>query len=262
MSKNWLSKIYNYEKKIYSQGGQDGIIQYIIQNIEIKNNFCIEFGYDSNTLDGGSGPNTTNLLLNHNWQCLLLDGNNNNEKINLHKHFLTEDNICDIFQKYNVPLEPGYISIDVDSTDLWLTNSILKKYKPMFYSVEYNPNFPIDYAITFPKNDNEGWTGDRIFGTSLKALNIVAINNDYTLVYAGHLKKSFHHDAFFVRNDLIKNCEGRPTLEDFRFSYNPIHRPCNTDRYKIMIDYEEFLLTNDIIKSQKKAENICKKYLC
>jgi hypothetical protein len=262
MSKNWLSKIYNYEKKIYSQGYQDGIIEYILQNIEIKNKYCIEFGYNSNNLNEGSGPNTTNLLLNHNWEGLLLDGNNNNEKINLHKHFLTEDNICDIFEKYNVPLEPGYISIDVDSTDLWLTNSILQKYKPLFYSVEFNPNFPIEYAITFPKNNDKGWTGDKIFGASLKALNIVAINNQYTLVYAGCLKTSFHHDAFFVRNDLIKNCQGRPILEDFRFIYCPIHSPCNTDRYKIMIDYEEFLLTNDIIKSQKKAENICKKYLC
>ncbi len=168
MSKNWLSKIYNYENKIYSQGGQDGIIQYIIQNIEIPNKYCVEF----------------------------------------------------------------------------------------------NPNFPVDYAITFPKNDNKGWTGDKIFGASLKALNIVAINNQYTLVYAGCLKASFHHDAFFVRNDLIKNCQSRPTLEDFRFIYCPIHSACNTDRYKIMLDYEEFLWTNDIIKSQKKAENICKTYLC
>jgi hypothetical protein len=47
-----------------------------------------------------------------------------------------------------------------------------------------NPNFPIDYAITFPKNDNERWNGVK------------------------------------------------------------------------------FLLTNDIIKSQQKAYDISKKYLC
>ena len=132
MNKNWISKIYQNEKNIYSQGKQDGIIEYIINNIEIKNKICIEFGYDSNNLTGGCGPNTPNLILNHNWDYLLLDGNHNNEKINLHKHFLTKDNICDIFKKYNVPLEPGYISIDVDSTDLWLMNAILQNTNPRF----------------------------------------------------------------------------------------------------------------------------------
>ena len=43
MSKNWISKIYQYEKQIYSQGKQDGIIEYIIKNINISNKFCVEF---------------------------------------------------------------------------------------------------------------------------------------------------------------------------------------------------------------------------
>jgi hypothetical protein len=262
MSKNWISKIYNFEKKVYSQGKQDGIIEYIIENIEIKNKFCVEFGYDSNDLHNGCGPNTTNLIKNYGWDKLLLDGTNENKEINLHKHFLSEDNICDIFEKYNVPYEPGYISIDVDSTDLWLTVKILEKYKPSFYSVEFNPNFPIDYAITFPKNDDIYWAEDRIFGASLKALNIVANNNKYTLVYAGLCSSSLNHDAFFVRDDLILNCQGRPKLEDFRSTYYNIHTKCVTERYKIMLDYEEFLLTNDLEKSQEKAHDVSKKYLC
>ena len=40
MSKNWISKIYQNEKRIYSQGKQDGIIEYIINNITINNKFC------------------------------------------------------------------------------------------------------------------------------------------------------------------------------------------------------------------------------
>lgn len=261
MSKNWISKIYQHEKKIFSQGTQDGIIEYIINNIEIVNKYCIEFGYDSTSLTGGGGPNTTNLILNHNWDYLLLDGSQENKNINLHRHYLTPENICEIFEKHNVPLEPGYISIDVDSTDLWLMNSILKIYKPSFLSVEFNSNIPIDYAITFPPSDKSGWLYDKVYGASLKALKIVGNTYNYTLIYAGYFKKSLNHDAFFVRNDLIVNCSGRPILEDFRFTYCPIHPPCKTDRYKIMIDYEDFLLTNDIIKSQEKALNISKLYL-
>ena len=99
MSKNWISKIYQYEKKIYSQGKQDGVIEYIIQNIKINNKFCVEFGYDSVSLtEGGGGPNTTNLILNHKWDYLLLDGSNENVDIKLYRHFLTKDNICEIFE--------------------------------------------------------------------------------------------------------------------------------------------------------------------
>jgi hypothetical protein len=175
---------------------------------------------------------------------------------------LTEDNICDIFEKYNVPLEPGYISIDVDSTDLWLMNAILKKYKPSFLSVEFNSNIPIDYAITFPPSDEKGWVGDKIYGASLKALKIVADKHNYVLVYAGFLNTSLNHDAFFVRNDLIINCKGKPSLEDFRFIYSPVHHKCKDDRYKIMLDYEEYLKTGNLIESQIKANEISKKYLC
>jgi len=262
MSKNWISKIYNFEKKISSQGKQDGIIEYIIKNISIKNKFCIEFGYDSNSLYEGVGANTTNIINKYGWDKLLLDCSYENKTINLHKHFISEDNICDIFEKYNVPYEPGYISIDVDSIDLWLTAKILQNYRPSFYSVEFNPNFPIDCAISFPPTDENDWMLDKVFGASLKALNIVANNNEYTLVYAGHYNSSLNHDAFFVRNDLITNCDNRPTLEDFRFTYCPIHSKCITERYKIMLDYEEFLLTNNINKSQEKAYSISKKYLC
>ena len=262
MSKNWIYKIYQHEKKIYSQGKQDGIIDYIIKNINITNKFCIEFGYDSGTITGGCGPNTTNLILNHNWKQLLLDGGFDNEEINLHKHFLTQDNICDIFEKYNVPLEPGYISIDVDSTDLWLMNAVLQKYTPSFLSVEFNSNISIDYALTFPPSDENGWIGDKVYGASLKALNIVAEKYNYTLVYAGIVNYSQNHDAFFVRNDLIVNCDGRPKLEDFRMTYIPIHSKCQNDRYKLMLDYENYLKTNNIKESQLKAEEISKHFLC
>jgi hypothetical protein len=262
MSKNWISKIYQHEKKIYSQGKQDGIIEYIIQNIEIENKYCVEFGYDSNELFGGGGPNTTNLIQKYNWDKLLLDGKYENKEINLHKHFLTEDNICDIFEKYKVPINPGYISIDVDSIDLWLMNSLLKKYTPSFFSVETNSNIPIDYALTFPKTDENGWTGDKIYGASLKALEIVANKYNYQLVYAGIIHISNHCDAFFVKKDLIVNCDGIPKLEDFRFTYSPVHPKCVNERYKIMLDYEEYLKTNDLVASQVKAHDISRHYLC
>ena len=75
---------------------------------------------------------------------------------------------------------------------------MVKDYKAMVFSVEYNANFPVEVAITFPNNPKEYWQGDRGYGASLKALNMVAVKNGYSLLWVVPFL-----DAFFIRNDLI-----------------------------------------------------------
>ena len=255
---NWIQQIPNNLFKKTSQGNQDGIIQYIIKNIEISNNFCVEFG--CNTSDHKQlGSNTAYLINNNKWNSLLLDGDNENININLHRHKLTEQNICSIFELYNVPIDFGYLSIDVDSIDLWLLRSILTKYRPSFFSVEYNQNIPIDYAITSPPDST--WNGDKLYGASLKCFYLLANLNNYSLVYAGNSKNG-DYDAFFIRNDLIIDCE-LPSYENFRNVYNnKLHPICKNNNYKLMIDFEHYLKTHNIIESQEFASQISYCYLC
>ena len=245
-----MNKLSQKNKKIYSNGGQDGIIEYIISNIDIENKFCVEFGYDSVSLTGGCGPNCGNLVKNQKWENLFLGDNYENKEINLYKHFLTTDNIVDIFKKYDVPINLGYLSIDVDSTDLWLTDKLLAIYKPSFFSVEFNPNIPLEYAITVPNDPKFRWGGDKIFGCSLKCLDIISKKYNYSLVYAGQYDRDGHHDAFFVRNDLIKPEEKKyiPKLHDFNNVIVGIHKRCTNDQYKICLDYESNLKVNNISK--------------
>ena len=258
--KNWILNIPKYEKKITSQGKQDGVIDYIIKNIEIKNKYCIEFGFDSNTIDGGVGPNTCQLIQKHKWKHLLLDGNCHNPSINLYKHMLTTNNICDIFSKYNVPKEPGFISIDVDSIDIWLCDKILEKYSPSFFCIEFNPNFPIHCPIAFP-NDGNVWEYDRCMGSSLKAIKLmVDKHKKYELVYAGDIKSSLHHDAFFIRKDLIKNAI-IPEYNSFRETHNFLHKPCENNREEILLDYKCYQITKNINLSKFLAKKVSKKYL-
>lgn len=44
-----IRSIYEAEFKVFSQWGEDGIIQYLINNIEITNNYFIEFGVQDYT---------------------------------------------------------------------------------------------------------------------------------------------------------------------------------------------------------------------
>ena len=74
-----VEKIEDIEFKIFSQFGDDGIIQFLIEKLEIENEYqnFIEFG-----VEDYSEANTKFLLLNNNWSGLILDSSNVNiEKI-------------------------------------------------------------------------------------------------------------------------------------------------------------------------------------
>lgn len=246
-----------------SQSYQDELLDVIFENIGTINKtpFCVEFGFNTSKLDGGSGANVAGLIQEKKWDSLLLDGGNENKSINLYKHFLTSENICAIFKSYNVPKEPEYISIDVDSTDLWLFRSLLKEYRAMVYSVEYNSNYPLNKAITFPNDSEEHWQKDSGYGASLKALTMVAAEQGYSLVWV--VRKL---DAFFVRDDLIEdgthvkvfpyekwanctNIRSHRALRDFK-------------KANIYLDYEVYVSSGgDIEASKKAAYKTCMTYL-
>ena len=63
----------DYEFKVSSQWGEDGIIQFLIKNILIENKIFVEFGVEKYT-----ESNTRFLLQNNDWQGLLIDGSKEN----------------------------------------------------------------------------------------------------------------------------------------------------------------------------------------
>merc|ERR1719285_1557511 len=67
----WLNDIEKHSFKNFSQGGQDGIIDWVFENIGTTNKYYVEFGFNVDHW-GGSGPNTENLHLKG-WKGLLLD---------------------------------------------------------------------------------------------------------------------------------------------------------------------------------------------
>ena len=263
--KPWICDLASvkWRRGTYSQSYQDVLLEYIFEHVGVRNTppFCVEFGFNDASLTGGSGSNVANFVLNHGWRCLLLDGGHDNPSINLHRHFLTADNICDVFAEHGVPTEPEYISIDVDSTDLWLFRSLLTRHKAMIYTVEYNSCFPLDRAITFPNDDAEGWQGDRGYGASLKALQMVAAEGGYSLLWVVPLL-----DAVFIRNDLIEDGSGELAFPLSRWkqatSFN--HHPCLKDasRSNLVLDYETYVQSGgDLAVSRRTAHDVARKSL-
>jgi len=243
--KDWTDEVQFKSKRIYSQSNQDGVIEYIFENIGVTNKFCVEFGFNSNSLTGGSGSNVARLVLEDKWSCLLLDSDYENVSINLYKEFLTPENICSIFKKYLVPNEPDYVSIDVDSVDLWLMKSILKEgYRPRIISVEYNANFPLKYSYTVNCVPDYNYIGDMVYGASLLALNNVAEEFNYSLI--GVVNSL---DLFFIRNDLL-NVKAPSIFKFNDLTEIPCHLKTTKERLKYLVEYPSMnQIPDDIIEN-------------
>jgi hypothetical protein len=200
------------EFKIYSQWGEDGIIQHIINNISISNTVFVEFGVENYT-----ESNTRFLLKNNNWSGLVIDGSKDNTEyikrdpiywehnLKVENAFITKDNINDLIYNQGINGKIGLLSIDIDGNDYWVWNEI-KVVDPDVVICEYNPRFGKEKSVTIPyKADfvrTEAHYSGIYFGASIQALNKLANEKGYNLVYGNEA------NLFFVKkelcNDIIK----------------------------------------------------------
>src|SRR4030042_3550773 len=63
------SDLTDYEFRVFSQWGEDGIIQYLVHTIKIEKRIFVELGVENYT-----ESNTRFLLINNNWSGLVIDG--------------------------------------------------------------------------------------------------------------------------------------------------------------------------------------------
>jgi hypothetical protein len=246
---NWAMFAHRAEASVFSQDGQDGVLQYIFNHIGIKNRSFVEFGFNGPTYAHDSGANS-NFLHQSGWTGLLLDGANDNPAINLHKTWVDPKTIVSVFDKHHVPEELDYLSIDIDSTDLWTFRSIVSssKYRPRVVSVEYNSNYPLESTLCNIGNGYQ-WSVDRLFGTALLPLKLVGDEFSYSLVNVVS-----YLDAIFVRNDLL-NGSGVPDFETWRpFTSRPHHpgaRRTTEEIGRYIVDYAEWSKNGHIVEKAK-----------
>ena len=133
-----------------SQSEQDLVIRALFELIGTTNKQYVEFGFNNNEMCAGTGANTCRLFQSG-WRGLLLDGGHRNESINLRLEKISSYNIAHLFRKHGVPKAVDYVSIDIDSYDLWVLEALLaSEYRPRVISVEYNSNIPWRYALSYP----------------------------------------------------------------------------------------------------------------
>lgn len=183
----------NFEFKVYSQNGEDGIIEEIFNRIGNRTKYAVEFG-----VEDGRECNTRFLKEKKGWKVIQFDGVECKGS-DIKKEFITAKNINKIFAKYKIPYDLDLLSIDIDSNDLWVWKSLSADYRPRLIIIEYNATIAPNYSQSVAHDDKLNWDGTNYFGASLLAFFRLARTRGYSLVACD----SRGVNAFFVRDDLL-----------------------------------------------------------
>ena len=188
-----LSDLKSCESRVYSQGGEDGVLERIFECIGTTNRYFVEFG----AKDGLELSNTAHLRLDKGWKGLLMEGEGPVAD-GVVQEFITAENINSLFAHYNVPESFDLLSIDIDGNDYWVWRALVD-YRPRVIVVEYNIYFQLDDPRTIPYEPGRIWDATGYHGASLAALRKLGCEKGYSLVHTD----SWMPNAIFVSSDLL-----------------------------------------------------------
>ena len=195
--------LLSYRKNIYSQNGEDGGIEEVLNRLNIKKGKFVEFG----AWDGVYLSNTYNLLKNKNWQGFFIEGDrekykeleklkmNHSDKLFIANEFVGfegDSKLDFLIKKYtNFNKDFELLSVDIDSFDYSVWDAT-KEYNPIIVIIEINSHVkpPTEQMHTPSDPSRQGSS----FSTMLK----LGISKGYTLIcHTGNL--------IFIRNDKVNS---------------------------------------------------------
>jgi hypothetical protein len=209
-----ISSISDVGFGVYSGEGEDGIIDWLVERLDIDAHSFVEFG-----VEDYRESNTRFLLRNRNWRGLVLDGSARNVEyiandslswrhdLSARAAFITRENINDLLKEAGFCGEIGLLSIDIDGNDYWVWEQI-EAVDPIICICEYNAIFGDLGPITIPYEADFFRTrahhSNLYFGASVAALRFLASKKGYRFV-GTNLGGG---NAFFVRNDYAARLDG------------------------------------------------------
>jgi hypothetical protein len=203
------SNLKDYEFKVFSQWGEDGILQRLTSAIEIPEKTFIEFG-----VEDFFESNCRFLMMKDNWRGFVMDGSAANigrlqrayfywkYELTAVEAFITRENINELLAKSGFGPDLGILSVDIDGNDYHVLEAI-EVFNPRILICEYNALFGPSRRITVPYDADFDRTSKHhsnlYYGASLGAIVSLANRKGYALVGTN----SAGNNAFFVRNDLM-----------------------------------------------------------
>jgi hypothetical protein len=229
------------------QTGEEGVQLRIFQDIGTirDKGYCVDFGAG----DGIYLSSTRMLREDLGFNSLLMDGattGTGNAKSSISKlvksEFITAGNINNLFEKYQVPEEFDFLSVDIDGNEFYVMREILKQYRPNVIQCETNPHIKPELAITIPyKKDWVLKPINMYYGVSLAAMTKLVNYYGYTLVC------TCEFNAIYLRNELVNKLTVYiPHINNVEKMYK-----CNTISFPNWIDTlnrEWVWVTDDLVK--------------
>jgi hypothetical protein len=204
-----IESLQDAEFKVFSQWGQDGIIDWLIERVALppRLHTFVEFG-----VGDYSEANTRFLLENRNWRGLIIDGDpaladlpirdprHHRFDLTTKSAFIYRDNINDLFSDAAFTGEIGLLSVDIDGNDYWVWEAI-DVVQPVIVICEFNSTFGDLHPVSVPYDPQFvcGVTQPNrlYYGASLPALSALATRKGYRLLGTTMVG----NDVFFIRED-------------------------------------------------------------
>jgi hypothetical protein len=202
-----LNDISDVEFSIYSQWGEDGIIDWLLSNLQDIPKTFVEFG-----VENYREANTRLLLQLKNWRGLVIDSSEKNIQdikaqdiywkypLTAKKAFINIDNINKLIEDAGFFGDIGLLSIDIDGNDYWIWKAI-SIVNPVIVVVEYNSVLGDIHPLTVPYNADfdrsKSHYSNLYFGASLPAM--INLGEEKGFTFVGTTTSGVN--AFFIRND-------------------------------------------------------------
>lgn len=258
----------DYEFKVYSQWGEDGIIDHLVTRVTVTSRSFVEFGVENYV-----EANTLFLLKHRNWRGLVIDGSEENiatvkRSAEFWRHdlraecsFITRDNINSIITRHGLKGELGLLSVDIDGNDYWVWESI-DCVNPCIVVAEYNSLFGPNAKLSIPyKADFVRTLADpsnMYYGASIAALNHLAERKGYSLV-AGN---SAGNNVFFVRDDLIGTLKKLTPQEAYvQAAFREAHAPRGEVLHLTFAERQGAIASNPLVEVDTGAATTLKEAL-
>ncbi|MEI7945473.1 MAG: hypothetical protein WCJ02_02200 [bacterium] len=201
----WLC---DYQRDVYSQAGEDGIIEEILRLIPNHDLWCVEFG----AWDGMHYSNSRNLIENKSYSAVLIEGSKKRftelqgnyshcstvYPVNAFVGFDPNDNLDTLLKKTPIPHDFDFLSIDIDGNDyhVWKAMSL---YRPKALVIEFNPTIPSHIEFVQPADPSVSK------GSSLLSLIKLGKEKGYELVSVLSFNAFFVKQEYYSLFDLSSN---------------------------------------------------------
>ncbi len=221
---NHISNLQDVDYKIFSQNGEDGIIDYLLNKIKVDKPKFVEVGVgdylESNTRFVFERTSASGLIID----CM--EGLEAQVKKNMklwkgelfiHEEMIRSTSLNKILAKYNFSKNTDLFSLDIDGLDYWVVKNLPNNFSKIAI-LEYNAIFGDELEVSVPEIemfDRKKYHHSYLcYGSSLKALINLMKNKNFYFIGTNLMR----NNAFFISNDFPKD-KYFPNLRTYDLRY-------------------------------------------